>query len=108
MRLTRYLLLIVTGGVLILAGPRMGLTQFQGKGKGKGGGGPGGFDPSRMFNFMSGGNDFIVINDMIARSSRFDPNVKENLESFAQRNGITNGQLTREQFAAYMQERIAN
>jgi hypothetical protein len=104
MRLTRYLLLIVTGGVLILAGPRMGLTQFQGKGKGKGGG----FDPSRMFNFMSGGKDFIVINDMIANSSRFDPNVKDNLESFAQRNGITNGQLTRDQFAAYMQERMAN
>jgi hypothetical protein len=61
-----------------------------------------------MFNFMSGGKDVIVISEMIANSSRFDPNAKENIESFAQRNGITNGQLTRDQFAAYMQERMAN
>jgi Ca2+-binding EF-hand superfamily protein len=111
-------------GVLVLAGlagmvlilPSLGVGQPPpGKGQkgGKGnlggpgggprgpGGGPGGgmnFDPSKIFDFMSKGNDFILINDM--RQGRDDA------LQWAQNNGITNGQLTREQFTAYMNAKM--
>jgi Ca2+-binding EF-hand superfamily protein len=84
------------------------LTQFQGPGRGRGGrgmGGPGGgrmggrMNPDMLFNMMSQGKDYIVIAEL--RVGR------DQAEAYAQRKGITNGQLTREQFADYMQERFA-
>jgi hypothetical protein len=62
-----------------------------------------------IFNLLSGGKDYIVVEEMVANPmvSARDPGAKDRAESFMQRQGITNGQLTREQFAQYMQERIA-
>jgi Ca2+-binding EF-hand superfamily protein len=68
--------------------------------------GRGGFDPNRLFDMMSGGKDFIDMND-IQRSAQRDPSAPERYQQFMQANGITNGQLTREQFALYMQQRMA-
>jgi Ca2+-binding EF-hand superfamily protein len=76
-----------------------------GPGMGNPGGGPGGrqFDPNMIFNMMSGGQDVIVIANVQSR----DPNAKENMTNWATAHGISNGQLTRDQFAQYMQERMA-
>jgi len=82
-------------------GPSAGLTQ---SGRSRFGGG--GFDPNMIFTKYSGGKDYIDI-ATDGRNSR-DPSTPQNLADFAQRNGITNGRLTREQFAKYMQERMAS
>jgi len=58
-----------------------------------------------IFNMMSQGKDVLVIAEM--QPSRFDPTAKERMEEFAKRNGITNGQLTREQFTNFMSTRQA-
>jgi hypothetical protein len=65
-------------------------------GFGKGGGGKGTFDPDKLFNFMAQGQQAIVINQ--AYKSMQGP-----MMQYAQDKGITNGQLTREQFADFMQ-----
>ncbi len=75
-------------------------------------GGKGGrtFDASKMFGFISGGKDYLDQNDinkMLQFSARMDPNAKENLDRFMQQQGITNGILTRDQFTAYSQQRMA-
>ena len=78
--------------------------------KGSTGGPRGGFDPNRMFSFMSGGKDYLDQNDinrMLSFSSRRDPNAKANLDRFMQQQNITNGTLTREQFAAYTAQQMA-
>jgi hypothetical protein len=106
MWVTRYRLLLLVGLALTLLGAGIALTQVPGPpGRGGRGGGRGRFDPNMMFNFMSGGKDVIAIAEV--QPSRFDPTVKERMEEFAKRNGISNGQLTREQFAKYMEERMA-
>jgi Ca2+-binding EF-hand superfamily protein len=97
----------LAGVVLIL--PSLGVGQQPGGGKGqkgqkgqKGFGGPGGgmqMDPNKLFDFMAKGNDYILINDM--RQG------KDDAMEWAQQNGITSGQLTREQFAAYMNYKLA-
>jgi Ca2+-binding EF-hand superfamily protein len=68
--------------------------------------GRGGFDPNRLFDMMSGGKDFIDMND-IQRTAQRDPSAPERYQQFMQANGITNGRITREQFALYMQQRMA-
>ena len=67
----------------------------------QGGGGfrQGGFDPNAMFNMMSGGKDTLV------RSSITDPQMLQRFDRMADRIGITNGQITREQFSGMMQQR---
>jgi Ca2+-binding EF-hand superfamily protein len=104
----RFHLFLVVGGILVLLGPALGQTQDRPR-FGGGGRGPGGqrrpFDPNMIFNFMSGGKDYIVIDEVPANPR--DPSARERMAEFAQRQGITNGRLTREQFASYMQERMA-
>jgi Ca2+-binding EF-hand superfamily protein len=114
----------------LLAGAGLGLLlipttvtvaqQFGGKGKGKGGGfnqgggpgggGPGGkmggmmSDPDKVFDWMSRGQGFIVISNM--KGGMRDP-----MQEWANANGVTSGQLTREQFAHFaqwFQEKIAS
>jgi hypothetical protein len=117
-RLTRCRLFLLCGAVLLFAGPAFVLGQPGGPpggespGGGRGGrGGRGGgrrFDPNMFFNMLSGGKDYIVISEMLANPFiARDPSAKEKIESFVQRQGITNGRLTREQFALYMEERSA-
>ena len=125
MRPTRFRLILLFAAVLLMASPVVVMAQpggFQGGGRGGGGrggrggrgggrGGRGGrqFDPNMFFNLLSGGKDYIVVADMLSNPmiSARDPNAKDRIESFMQAHGITNGQLTREQFALYMQERMA-
>jgi EF hand len=110
-RLTRCRLFLLCGAMLLLAGPAVVLGQ---PGAPPPGGDPSGgrqrrkFDPNMFFNMLSGGKDYIVVAEMLANPFiARDPSAKEKIESFVQRQGITNGRLTREQFALYMGERMA-
>jgi Ca2+-binding EF-hand superfamily protein len=126
MRLTRFRVFLLCGGALLLLGPAVALSQpggFPGGGQ-PGGGGPGGWggrlqlgggpggpgggfrDPNMIFNMLSGGKDVIVVSDLM--NNPMAARDKDRIDSYMQRNGITNGQLTRDQFAQYFQERMAN
>src|SRR5262245_58229405 len=59
-----------------------------------------GGDPTRLFDMMSRGKDVISRNDV-------DPMFQGMFDRFAERMGITNGQMSRQQFTAYMQQRMA-
>lgn len=107
-------LIIVGLGVWFLA-PAASWGQFKGKGFGGGfpgggfpgggfpgggfpggpGGGFGSRDPNQMFDFLSKGRGFFLISE--TRMLR-DP-----LTKWAQEKGITDGRITREQFAAFNQ-----
>jgi hypothetical protein len=105
MRLTRWSLLL--GGCLVLAvlTADTALTQRWGGGRGGWGGGRGGgrgMDPNMMFNFMARGKDYLVIAEVTRTRD------KDAMTEYAQRKGISNGRLTREQFADYWQDRMAN
>jgi len=115
-RFTRFHLFALLVALLTLIATSTGLTQQRGpggpgggpgRGPGGPGGGGGGFDPNRVFDFLSGGKDTISVADWIAQSSRRGPQAAEEINAFVQRAGITNGVVTREQFAQYMQERMA-
>ncbi len=57
---------------------------------------------------LSKGQDYLTEADYLANPfTQRDPNAKDQIESFMQRTGINNGQLTREQFAQFFQERMA-
>lgn len=74
---------------------------FPGGGGGRGGGGGGGFrnmDPNEAFNRFSNGKDVIV-------RSELDPPRQMWFDRMAQRMGVTNGQITREQFIANFNQR---
>jgi Ca2+-binding EF-hand superfamily protein len=130
-RLTPLRLALLFGAALLLLGPATALTQGPGGGKrgkgdpngggfdkrGKGsdggfqpGGGPGfgGFNPAdmaaRIFDRYANGKDVIVIAEM---QSQRDPTIREKAQAYAQAKGITNGQLTRDQFAGFMQEQMS-
>ena len=135
MRITRFRVFLLLGASLLVLGPAVGLGQpggypggapsgdpgqapggfgqFQGRQggrqgrQGQGGRQGRGMDPNMIFNFMSGGKDYIVVAEMLANPmvQARDPGAKDRIEAFMQRNGITNGQLTRDQFAQFMQER---
>jgi Ca2+-binding EF-hand superfamily protein len=89
-------------------------SQFKmkggGSGEGRGGGPGGGFDPAqianRMFDRLSSGKDYIVIAEL--PDNPRDPDQRQRMMDFAQKKGITNGQLTREQFTELMQDQLQN
>jgi Ca2+-binding EF-hand superfamily protein len=62
--------------------------------------GGGQFDPNAIFNMMSGGKDVIIL-------SQVDPGVARRLQRTVDALGITNGQITREQYNQYLQQRMA-
>ena len=129
MRITRFRVFLLLGASLLVLGPAIGLGQpgnFPGGpppgGFGQTPGGQGGFqgrqgrqgrqggfrlDPSMIFNMLSGGKDYLSETDYLANPmvTARDPNAKDHIEAFMQRNGITNGQLTRDQFAQFFEER---
>ena len=137
MRITRFRVFLLLGASLLVLGPAIGLGQpggFPGgpppgdPGQPPGGGGGfrggrgqwqgrqggrqgGGFrmDPNMIFNMLSGGKDYLTEAEYLANPmvQARDPGAKDRIEAFMQRNGITNGQLTREQFAQMFQERMA-
>src|SRR5262249_7512410 len=101
MRIKFVVLALFMGCLTLLLGPTTGLTQFQGggdRGGGNGGGNWGGGmqqDPGRIFDFMARGQQSLVIAEQ-----RFG---QEEMQAWAQKQGITNGQLTKEQFISYSQ-----
>lgn len=75
---------------------------------GPGMGGPGGFDPANIANMMfdrvANGKSTLTISEY---KSQRDPEASAKLAAWAAKNGITSGQVTREQFAGFMKERFA-
>jgi EF hand len=128
MRLTRFHLFLALGGSLLLLGPAISLGQPGGFPGGQPGGQPGGFpggqpggrqggqpggrqggrqfDPNMIFNMISQGKDTIDVATYLPMAQMRDPNAADKINEFMQRMGITNGQLTRDQFAQFMQERM--
>jgi Ca2+-binding EF-hand superfamily protein len=107
MRATLYLTLGLTALVLWSA-PAPAQFPQGGGGRGGGGGGRGGgfgggggfrFDPNQMFDRMANGKSVLV------RSELTDPRSQAMFDRWAQRLGVNNGQITREQFTTMMQQR---
>ncbi len=123
-------LLVFMGLAAVFLGPTQGLTQFPGGGGPPGGrwpgggpggpwgggsgnpwsgGGPGGFgggrlsfgggDPNAFFDMMSGGKDVLV-------RSELDPRWQRMFDRIAESTGNTSGRITRQQYAAYTQQRL--
>src|SRR5260370_40029197 len=86
------------GVVAALALPAAAFAQFPGGGGGgPGGRGRGGMDPAQMFNMVSGGKDVIVVDQL-------DDRMKRMVQPMLQMLNITNGQITREQYAEGMKQ----
>jgi Ca2+-binding EF-hand superfamily protein len=100
------LVLCLIGAVAFLIGPSEALPQFGPPGEGggqRGAGGSGGMqlDPNQWFNSLAGGKDVWV------RSEITDPQTQQRFDRTAQQLGVTNGEITRDQFVANMQQRMA-
>jgi hypothetical protein len=87
--------------LVVVMAPTSGLTQRPGGFGGGGGFGGRGFDPNAIFDMMAKGRNYIEISEV-------DPSRRERYIQYAQQNGITDGRLTREQFSAMMQARMAS
>jgi hypothetical protein len=100
------IVLTLTAQAAVAQGPPQG--GFPGGGGGFPGGGRGGgrgFDPGMFFDQIANGRPAISINEMPV--SPRDPNGRERVQQWAAQQGISNGQLTRDQFVRYMEERRA-
>src|SRR5262245_31746184 len=101
MRVKFVVLALFMGCLALLLGPSQGLTQFQGgggwgnRGGGFGGGGGMARDPGQIFDWSSQGQPTSTI-----AKQRWG---REDMEAWAQKQGITNGQLTKEQYISYSQ-----
>ncbi len=60
----------------------------------------------RMFDRLANGKDVIVIADLPTQGNRMDPNPQATMQAWATTQGITNGQITLDQYTAYMKERM--
>jgi hypothetical protein len=91
------LFLMLSGALLVLAlVPPQATTQAPGDKKGKGGGK---VDPYRMFDFLAKGRDHFLISET--------SELRDSLLKYAREKGITDGRLTREQFAAWAADLVA-
>src|SRR6478609_8486384 len=101
MRIKLFPLAFLVAGVLVLTCQPEGQAQFRGQGGpgGRGGFGGGGFDPGMIFDRYAQGKSSISINDYPAER-------REGLVQFMKERGITNGQITRDQFTAYIEQRM--
>jgi Ca2+-binding EF-hand superfamily protein len=97
--------MILAGTAALFLVPAAGQSQFpQGPGGPPGGGPPGGgfrggFDPNQFWNMLSGGKSVIDRNSL-------DPRMQGWFDRMAERAGITDGKMTKEQFDAYQQRRM--
>jgi hypothetical protein len=91
MRAANLIGLLLLGVSLIIVVPAITTGQPGGGGK-KGGGAGGGFgaDPNTIFDFLSRGRNFFLISESRSQGAL--------LNQFAQEKGITNGQITRQQY----------
>jgi Ca2+-binding EF-hand superfamily protein len=119
-RLTRFHLVLLGGLILAIVGP-VAFTQ-QGPGPGRGGFGPGGWgggrggfgggfrrpDPAEQFKQYSGGKDVITVSEVQVpeRMARWmsTEQLRERMNTFLQKKGITNGKMTQAQFEEYQQD----
>src|SRR5262249_20282680 len=84
--------------LLILLGPSRGTSQYPSGGSG----GRGMFgDPSKFFDLISGGKD-VATKDTLP-----NPFMAKMFDGLAEKMGITNGVITREQYNAYVQQAAA-
>ena len=105
--------LLVTGLALLL-GPAVAMSQFGGGRQGGFGGPPGGFGQGRGFGGRGGGFGSMDPNDrwnqytggkaVWKRSEITDPSMLQRFDRTAQRLGVTNGQITKEQYVGMMQQ----
>jgi hypothetical protein len=115
-RLTRFRLFLLGGLILTIVGP-VAFTQGPGGfggggfGGGFGKGGKGGFrgpDPEAQFKMYSGGKDVIVVAEVVVpeRMARWmtTEQLRERMNAYLQKKGITNGQMTLEQYKDYSDE----
>jgi Ca2+-binding EF-hand superfamily protein len=114
-RLTRFQLFLIGGLTLAILGPAVfsqpGNFQGGGRGGGRGGrgGGRGGMDPNAMFDRYSGGADTFDVNqvtvpEMMQRWMGTTEQLREQMTTFLQKKGITNGRFPRNLFAEYQDE----
>ena len=92
------------GGGFPGGGGGFGRPGMGGPGGGMGGGG---FDPSAIANMIfdrtANGKSTITISEY---KSQRDPEASAKLAAWAAKNGVTSGQINREQFANFMKERF--
>src|SRR4029078_3635323 len=87
-----------SAGTALAMGPGGGMGGPGGRpGRGSG---FGGFDMGSIFDRMANGRTTINISEMRMG--------QEAAQAWAQKKGITNGQLTKEQFHSYIQEKMQN
>jgi Ca2+-binding EF-hand superfamily protein len=107
MRIKTCVAFALVGTTAFLFAPRPGRSQtgpssWGGRRWGRRGDGGGwSSDPNDLFNRLSGGKDFAV------RTQITDPSLLHFYDRVAQRTGNTTGQITRQQFVAYMRQRAA-
>ena len=84
--------------LLLFPAPSIGQGGFGGGGKKKGGGsfGGGAPDANQLFDYYAGGKPYVLISDV-----KFN---RDKMLAYAQEKGISNGQLTRPQFADYFDQ----
>jgi len=108
-RLTRFHLFLLGGLVLAIVGP-VAFTQGPGGFGGKGGKKMG-FDPETIFKMYSGGADVIDVSTVQVpeRMSRFmtTEQLREQMNAFLQKKGVTNGKMTLALYQEYSEERRA-
>ncbi|MBI2806534.1 MAG: EF-hand domain-containing protein [Planctomycetes bacterium] len=99
MRAGTILGLVILGFAAIIVTPDITTGQFQqgGFGRGKGGKGFGGFDAGAYFDRIANGRPSIPVSEI--RTTR-----RDDLTKFVQDNGITNGQLSRQQFIDFLDQ----
>jgi hypothetical protein len=106
-------LFLLLGLLLLLVASESAFTQMSGgrggRGKGGAGKGKGRMDPAALFNMYSGGQPTIDVNnvqvpDFMQRFQSADQ-VKEAMQAFLQKKGVSNGQMTPELFQEYNEER---
>ena len=87
MRITSFVPTGVVVSAALLLGPALAQAQL-----------PGNFDTGRVFDLLARGRPTLRIADM--------SNSREAALAWARQHGITNGELNREQFRAYMSDRL--
>lgn len=88
---TKFFGLLISAFAVVVFIPAVTTGQFQFKGKGGGGGMSS--DPEKMFDYLSRGRGYFEIKDTTR--------LREPLTQFAQERGITNGQITKQQFIEF-------
>jgi len=102
MRKSMFVSLMIVGAAVVFAIPAVTTGQFQMGGKGGKGGGKGGaggglsMDPGAIFdNYLAKGRNFFLISEA--------PRSRDLLTQFASEKGITNGQITRQQYMDFQE-----